>query len=74
MKNAAPRPGHGYGFGVPTAFNIFTSSACTCSFPHTTFPVFSASSSPLTPLTMPPASRTMMVPAARSQGCKLRSQ
>src|SRR3954469_20126747 len=58
----------------PTDFKIFTNSACTYSLPHTTCPVFSASSSPPMPLTMPPASRTMMVPAARSQGDRLRSQ
>ncbi len=53
---------------------IFTSSAWTNSLPQTTWPVFSGSSSPSMPLTMPPASRTMIWPAAMSQGCRLRSQ
>ena len=58
----------------PSGFKIFTSSPCTNSLPHITLPVFSGSSSPSMPLTMPPASRTMIGPAAMSQGCRLRSQ
>ena len=57
-----------------SGFRIFSSSACTNSLPQTTWPVFSASSLPVMPETMPPASRTMIWPAAMSQGCRLRSQ
>ena len=57
-----------------SGFRIFTSSACTNSLPQTTCPVFSGSSSPSMPETMPPASRIMIWPAAMSQGCRLRSQ
>jgi len=42
--------------------------------PQITLPVFRQSSSPSMPETMPPASRTMICPAAMSHGCKLRSQ
>ena len=58
----------------PSGFRIFTSSPCTNSLPQTTCPVFSGSSSPSMPLMVPPASRTMIWPAAMSQGCRLRSQ
>ena len=58
----------------PSGFSTFTNSACTYSFPHTTCPVFSGSSLPLMPEIVPPASRTMICPAAMSQGCRLRSQ
>ena len=53
---------------------ILTSSPCTYSFPHTTSPVTSASPGVLMSLTVPPASRTISIPAAMSQDCKLRSQ
>src|ERR1700688_233914 len=58
----------------PSGFRIFTSSAWMCSLPQITSPVFSGSSSPSMPETMPPASRTMIWPAAMSQACRLRSQ
>jgi hypothetical protein len=58
----------------PSSLRIFTSSACTYSFPQITCPVFSGSSLPSVPEIVPPASRTMICPAAMSQGCKLRSQ
>src|SRR3984957_11167470 len=58
----------------PSGFRIFTSSAWMNSLPQTRLPDFSGSSSPSMPLTMPPASRTMIWPAAMSQGCRLRSQ
>jgi hypothetical protein len=54
--------------------SIFRSSAWTNSLPQITLPVLSASSFPVMPLKMPPASRTMIWPAAMSQGCRLRSQ
>ena len=57
-----------------SGLRIFTSSACTNSLPQITCPVFSGSSSPAMPETMPPASRIMIWPAAMSQGCRLRSQ
>ena len=57
-----------------SGFKIFTNSPCTNSLPHTTWPVFSASSLPPISVTRPPASRTMIWPAAMSQGCRLRSQ
>lgn len=57
-----------------SGFRIFTSSPCTYSFPQTTCPVFSGSSLPSMPEIVPPASRTMICPAAMSQGCRLRSQ
>ena len=59
---------------LPSGFKIFISSACTNSLPHTTSPVFSASSWPSMPEMRPPDSRTMIWPAAMSQGCRLRSQ
>src|SRR5262249_45657326 len=55
-------------------FKIFTNSPCTNSLPQTTWPVVSALSWPSMPETVPPASRTMIWPAAISQGCRLRSQ
>jgi hypothetical protein len=58
----------------PSGFSIFTSSPCTNSLPQITCPVFSGSSLPSMPEMVPPASRTMICPAAMSQGCKLRSQ
>jgi hypothetical protein len=58
----------------PSGFKIFSNSACTNSLPQITWPVFSGSSSPAMPETTPPASRTMIWPAAMSQGCRLRSQ
>ena len=58
----------------PSGPSIFTNSPCTYSFPHTTCPVFTASSLPPMSEIVPPASRTMICPAAISQGCKLRSQ
>ena len=58
----------------PSGFKIFTSSAWMNSLPQITWPVLSGSSSPAIPLTVPPASRTMIWPAAMSQGCRLRSQ
>ena len=58
----------------PSGFRIFTSSACTNSLPQITLPVFSGSSSPSMPETVPPASRMMIWPAAMSHGCRLRSQ
>src|SRR6266540_1598965 len=58
----------------PSGFRIFTSSPCTNSFPHSTFPVFSASSLPPMSEIVPPASRTMICPAAMSQGERFRSQ
>jgi hypothetical protein len=58
----------------PSGFKIFTSSPWTNSLPQITLAVLSASSLPSMPLTVPPASRTMIWPAARSHGCRLRSQ
>lgn len=58
----------------PSGIKIFTSSRWIVSLPHTTLPVASAVSPPSMPLTMPPASRTMINPAAISHGCRLRSQ
>jgi hypothetical protein len=58
----------------PSPFNTFTNSPCTNSFPHTTSPVVSALSCPSIPVTIPPASRTMICPAAMSHGERLRSQ
>ena len=58
----------------PSGFRIFTSSAWMYSLPQITLPVFSGSSLPSMPLTVPPASRTMICPAAMSHGCRLRSQ
>jgi len=58
----------------PSGFKIFTNSACTNSLPQIRLPDFSGSSSPSMPETMPPDSRTMIWPAAMSQGCRLRSQ
>ena len=58
----------------PSGFNIFTNSPCTNSLPQITCPVFSGSSLPSMPDIVPPASRTMICPAAMSQGCRLRSQ
>jgi hypothetical protein len=54
-------------------FNIFTNSPCTNSFPQITCPVCSGSSLPSMPEIVSPASRTMICPAAMSQGCRLRS-
>src|SRR5215208_3836305 len=59
---------------LSSAFSIFTNPPCTYSFPHSTCPVFSGSSLPSMPEMVPPASRTMICPAAMSHGCKLRSQ
>src|SRR5580693_7976920 len=58
----------------PSGFRIFNSSAWTYSLPQITLPLVSASSLPSMPETMPPASRTMICPAAISQACRLRSQ
>jgi hypothetical protein len=58
----------------PSGFRIFTSSAWTNSLPQIRWPVLSGSSSPSKPLTVPPASRIMICPAAMSQGDRLRSQ
>src|SRR2546429_7826363 len=57
-----------------SGLSIFTNSPCTNSFPQITCPVFSGSSLPSTPEIVPPASRTMICPAAISHGDKLRSQ
>jgi hypothetical protein len=59
---------------LSSGFSIFTNSPCTNSFPQITWPVCSGSSLPSMPEIVPPASRTMICPAAMSQGCRLRSQ
>jgi hypothetical protein len=58
----------------PSGFKIFTNSAWIASLPQITLPLVSASSLPSMPETVPPASRTMIWPAAISQDCRLRSQ
>jgi hypothetical protein len=52
----------------PSGFKIFTNSPWTNSLPQITLRVMSASSLPAMPETVPPASRTMICPAAMSQG------
>jgi hypothetical protein len=73
LPHAMLAPGNG-GTYFSSGFRIFTSSAWTNSLPQIRLPVLSGSSSPAMPLTVPPASRTMICPAAMSHGCRLRSQ